>query len=137
MKNRDLHCVQHIKVYCEHVENAIRRFGNDYAIFDKDADYYFSVSMAIMQIGELSKSLSDDFKESTKDKMAWGKMRALRNMYAHEYGNMDKLVTWEIATLDMPDLSRFCDEIIQREYEKGNPELQTDAPKKKNRDPER
>ena len=85
MKNRDHQTLHHIKTYCEDIADAIQRFGADSAIFYADRDYMNSVSMSVMQIGELSTVLSDDFKERTKDEMQWGLMRSMRNLYAHEY----------------------------------------------------
>lgn len=54
MKDTDLQRIQHIKTYCEDIAETIARFGNDYNIFSFDRDYVNSVSMSMMQIGELS-----------------------------------------------------------------------------------
>jgi uncharacterized protein with HEPN domain len=46
--------------------------------------------MSIMQIGELSAGLSDEFKDATRDRMPWGLMKGIRNRFAHAYGAMEK-----------------------------------------------
>ena len=84
-------------------------------VFFADKDYMNSVSMSIMQIGELSTVLSDDFKDRTKDEMQWGLMRSMKNMYAHEYRKMDKETVWETAAKDIPHLLTFCERILNQE----------------------
>lgn len=69
--------------------------------------------MSIMQIGELSISLSDEFKDATREKMQWGLVRGMRNMFAHTYAKMDKTIIWDVATKDIPTLLRFCDSVIE------------------------
>lgn len=70
----------------------------------KDRDYFNSVSMSIMQIGELSAGLSTEFKEQPKRQVQWGPVKAMRNMFAHGYASMDAEVIWEAATRDIPAL---------------------------------
>jgi len=113
MDNRDRQMILHIKTYCEDIARSIQRFGEDYETFSVDTDFFNSVSMSIMQIGELSLGLSDEFKDGTRDKMQWGMMRGMRNMYAHEYKKMDKLTIWETATKDIPHLLTFCEGVIK------------------------
>ena len=113
MDNRDRQLILHIKSYCEDIAQSIRRFGADYEIFSADTDYFNSVSMSIMQIGELSINLSNVFRDNTGDKLQWSLMRGMRNMYAHEYKKMDKSIIWETATKDIPHLLRFCEIIIE------------------------
>ena len=80
-----------------------------------DTDYFYSISMSIMQIGELSSSLSDDFKEKTRSHMPWGLIKAMRNRFAHAYSIMGKDDIWETATQDIPTLLTFCNSIIDQD----------------------
>lgn len=112
MKDSDIQRIQHIKTYYEKIARTIERFGAEYEIFACDEDYYNSVSMSIMQIGELSAGLSAVFKESTKNQMPWGMIKGMRNMFAHTYATMDKGIIWEVAANDIPGLLLFCDRII-------------------------
>ena len=68
--------------------------------------------MSIMQIGELSIGLSDEFKDATRAQMPWGLIRGMRNMFAHGYGKMDRGVIWDVATNDIPQLLQFCNKTI-------------------------
>jgi uncharacterized protein with HEPN domain len=100
--------------YCEDIEKTMERFGNNYSVFESDKDYRNSVSMSIMQIGELSIGLSEVFKEQTKAEMPWVAMRGMRNICAHEYGKADSKILWEVATFNIPQLKEFCESVLQR-----------------------
>jgi uncharacterized protein with HEPN domain len=68
--------------------------------------------MKLMQIGELSSSLSPEFKEETKDRLPWGAIRGMRNFFAHNYITMDKSIIWDAATIDAPIVLTFCEQVI-------------------------
>lgn len=53
MENSNIQRVKHIKVYCEEIAETVNRFGAEYDIFSADKDYVKSISMSIIQIGEL------------------------------------------------------------------------------------
>lgn len=58
----------HIYAHCLDVESFIKRFGNSIEEFKKDRAFYNSICMSLMQISELSRSLTDEFIEETKDR---------------------------------------------------------------------
>ena len=115
MLSPDLQRIKHILDYCNEVKDTIDRFGNDFDIFDYDHDYQRSIAFAVMQIGELSGGLSEEFRKSTAGQIQWGPMRAMRNYFAHAYAKMDRKVIWETATIDIPALSAFCKKCIDHE----------------------
>lgn len=115
MDSGDLNRIRHIKRYCEDIAGTINRFGDSYDKFSQDIDYYNSISMSIMQIGELSGGLSDEFKDATRTQMPWGMMKGMRNHFAHGYATMEKTDIWETAIKDIPNLLLFCNDIIQKE----------------------
>jgi len=114
MKSSDFQRLWYIKGYAEGIAATIARFGNDFGIFSRDSDYYDSISMKLMQIGELCVGLSDEFKEAAKDKLQWGAIRGMRNYFAHNYISMDKSIIWDTATIDAPIILSFCDEVIAK-----------------------
>jgi uncharacterized protein with HEPN domain len=114
MKESDIQRIEHIKTYCEDIAQSVSRFGVDYEVFKHDKDYLNSVSMSIMQIGELSVGLSDEFKRETADRMPWGLIRSMRNMFAHTYSSMERDTIWETAIRDIPNLLKFCQRIIEQ-----------------------
>jgi len=117
MKDTDLQRIQHIKTYCEDIAETVVRFGNDYNIFESDKDFINSVSMNMMQIGELSVGLSDAFKDATRHQIQWGALKGMRNLFAHAYISMNKSVIWESATRDVPAVLDFCVKIIEQNEE--------------------
>jgi len=114
MDRSDLERIRHIKRYCQDIEGTIKRFGDSLELFSQDIDFYNSISISIMQIGELSGGLSDEFKDATRKQMPWGLMRGMRNHFAHSYAAMDKNDIWETATKDIPNLLCFCECIIEK-----------------------
>lgn len=115
MKDSDINRIKRIKIYCEDIAETTQRFGKGFESFSNDKDYQNSISMSIMQIGELSNGLSDEFREKTRDKIQWGPIKAMRNMFAHGYGSMDIEVIWETAINDIPVLLNFCSMIILKD----------------------
>mgnify|MGYP000574282983 CR=1 FL=1 len=94
--NRDAQILAHILEYCNRVEKTLSRFGRNFDIFLEDQDYMDSVSMNLLQIGELAGKFSDAYVQETKPQMDWRAIKNMRNMFAHDYGSMDKdrLLLW-------------------------------------------
>ena len=114
MMQPDLQRLAHIRDYCSEIERTIARYGNDFAVFDSDPDYQRSVSFSILQIGELSAGLSEEFRHETADRIQWGPMKGMRNLVAHHYGSMSREIIWETAATDIPALKRFCEEVLNQ-----------------------
>lgn len=65
--NRDRDVIGHILRYCQQIEIAHDDFGRSRDRFDQSTTYQNAVSMCILQIGELVKHLSADFKEKNRE----------------------------------------------------------------------
>lgn len=113
MKSKNIDILEHIRNYCEDIEATIGRFGKDKEIFDADRDYRNSVCMSLLQIGELTGHLSEEFRESTKSTVYWPAIKGMRNLFAHNYGAVDINLVWETAISDIPILLAFCEQTIQ------------------------
>lgn len=113
MKKKNIDILEYIQTYCEDVEASVKRFGNDKAVFDSDRDYRNSVCMSLLQIGELTGHLSDDFREETKQTIYWPAVKGMRNLFAHNYGAVDIDRVWETVVSDLPLLHRFCEQTIR------------------------
>jgi len=101
----------------EHIEDVFRaqkRFGNDYKIFISDKDYFNSVCMSLLQIGELVNHLTADFK-STYTAIPWKNIIGLRNVVVHGYGQLDVETVWATVTEDLPDLHQKCKYIVSKQ----------------------
>ena len=107
-EERDLNIIAHIFEYCNQIDECLSRFGNSREVFLSDVIFRNAVSMAEFQIGELSGHLSDDFKERTKNEIPWKEIRGMRNIFAHNYLEMDIERIWEVAAEDISALKEFC-----------------------------
>ena len=110
MLSPDVQRIKHIRDYGTEIEKTVTRYGRAFAIFDSDPDYQRSVSFSILQIGELSGGLSQEYRQATADRVQWGPIKGMRNLVAHNYGSMSREIIWETATTDIPALKRFCEE---------------------------
>lgn len=106
--NRDINILRHILKYCDAINNTLQRFGADFATFEEDTDFKNSISMSIMQIGELSIHLSEEFKKKTSTEVPWNLIRGMRNHYAHGYSYMDNKEIFETATTDIKVIEKQC-----------------------------
>ena len=110
MMSPDLQRIKHIRDYCTAIAKTIERYGHSFEVYSADADYQRSISFSILQIGELSGGLSEEFRQKTAHRIQWGPMKAMRNLVAHNYGKADHHIIWETATVDIPALLQFCEE---------------------------
>ena len=65
-KSADIDILVHILRYCNNIRELIERFGEDIEIFKQDIAYRDSVSMNILQIGELAGRLSEEYRRENK-----------------------------------------------------------------------
>ena len=106
--------VQKIIEYCEKIEALIQRFGATFENFNSDTAFQLSCSMCIVQIGELTKRLSDDFKVRHPE-MPWRAIKAMRNIYVHDYENVNLNRAWENLTENIPELKTQLEQILAAE----------------------
>lgn len=111
--DRDLRILTHIISYCDQIDMAVVRFGNDFAVFASDPVYRNAVSLCILQIGELVGNLSDEFKEQ-HPAIPWRQIRLMRNIVAHRYGTVDHTITWDVVQQDIPTLKTYCLEVLDQ-----------------------
>ena len=109
---RDRSVLEHIISYCAEIEEAVQRFGDSYEAFREDSLYRHACAMCILQIGELTGHLSEDFRKSHRE-IPWTEIKAMRNVAAHAYGNISVKTTWMTIQKDIPALKRFCLDAIQ------------------------
>ena len=64
--------------------------------------------MCILQIGENSSGLSDEYRKRTAGAVDWRSIRGMRNILTHNYGIVDTDVLWDTITKDIPQLLEFC-----------------------------
>lgn len=111
--NRNADVLRRIVSYCNDILETIHRFGEEYSIFARDSVYKNATALCVLQIGELTTHLTNDFKQ-TYTGMPWAQIKALRNVVAHSYGKIDDESLWETITSDIPKLKDYCSHIIQQ-----------------------
>jgi len=111
MTSRECDILKHILAYCREVDDTVSRFGDSLALLHDDLDYRKSIAMSVLQIGELSTHLSEEFRDEYKD-IPWRDIRGMRNIVAHHYGKIDENVLSEIIHKDIPELESFIETIL-------------------------
>ena len=114
MNDRDRQIAKHILRHCEEIFETVERFGSSQERFKSDHVFCNACSMALFQIGELSKRMSEEFRTRYAN-MPWAEMRGMRNLFAHEYESLDKDLLWETVTKDIPVLYERLQEIYRGE----------------------
>lgn len=110
-KHRDKNILIHIVEYCTQIEETVDHFGNDYSIFASNNIYRNACCLCLLQIGELTYSLSDEFKAAHAG-VPWKQIRGFRNIVAHAYGTIEPPVLWEIISSDILVLKNYCQNLI-------------------------
>lgn len=115
MNGRDKRILRKIVKYCDEVIATNAHFYNDERLF-KDIErgfmYRNAVSMPILQIGELSKNLSEEFIAQYPG-IPWKMMARMRDVLAHHYGAIDMDTTFLTATVDVPEVRKQTLQILE------------------------
>ena len=116
MKNnrRDKLIVDKIIKYCNEIRLTHKLFNNDKDLFcdvERGFIYRNAITMPILQIGELVKNLSDDFKNQNHN-IPWKSITGMRNVFAHNYGAIDRNGTWDTSQNDIPKLKEELEDIL-------------------------
>ena len=106
-KDRDMQILEKIVGYCEDIEHAHGEYHRDYAVFCSNPTYRNAVALCLMQIGELTNKLSQEFKDNHSE-IPWRAIRGMRNVVSHEYGKIDVETVWETAESGTKELKEFC-----------------------------
>jgi uncharacterized protein with HEPN domain len=114
MNERDIEILNSILKYCDQIDEANQQYNLSRETFEKNSVYRNAVAMCVLQIGEVVKHLSEEYKLRTMEEIPWYQIQGLRNVVAHEYGKIDPESLWETITEDIPRLCEFCcEQVIQ------------------------
>ena len=109
MNGRDKTIVRKMLAYCEEIQSTHGYFSDDKDLFfDRDQGFIYrnSITMPILQIGELAKKLSEDFL-AAHDVLPWKEMMRMRDLFARHYGSVDYSFVWETSHGDIKKLEDF------------------------------
>jgi uncharacterized protein with HEPN domain len=110
--NKNISIIKHMVNYCNTISQYVERFGDSIDVFKADTAFKDASTMCILQIGELSTHLTDDFKQAYGE-IPWKKVRAMRNIFAHNYEHMSYEKTWSTIQQDIPALRKFCEDVLR------------------------
>ena len=107
MNKRDKRVFQKILKYCEKITKAHQMFHEDTALFvDEEEGFVYrdAVSMSLLQIGELSKSLTEEMRQAHPD-IPWRDIIRMRDVAAHHYEAWSYERAWDTSRRDVPALA--------------------------------
>ena len=107
MNIRTRNILEHIQ---EDAQDAMK-FADELESADELASnrlYRKAIVMSILNIGELTKHLPDDFKSENSD-IPWKQITGMRDIAAHGYGEMDDDIIWDVVKHSIPELAAFID----------------------------
>ena len=105
--DRDREQLYIILRYCRRLDEAIARFGVDYATFERDSVFQDCCSLCIIQMGEAVNRLSDVFTESHPE-IEWSRVYGMRRHLVHGYDMFDAEIVWDAIERCVPALKEFC-----------------------------
>ena len=106
--------VKKIIEYCDDIKDYMNQVNATYEVYLANKMFRSAVDMCILQIGELTKRLSDDFKAQHSE-IPWQSIKAMRNVLVHEYEEVNLESAWEDLTEDVPELKAQLEKILEVE----------------------
>ena len=114
MKHKDIIILKKIRDYCNQCEEAVDMFENDFEKFKSVSVFQNSCCMCILQIGELCKAVSDELITEAPD-IPWKQWCGIRDIFAHQYSNIDYESAWDTIHEDVPALKEKADELLDKQ----------------------
>jgi uncharacterized protein with HEPN domain len=95
--------------HAQGVARAIR--GRTLEEYVHDEDLRLLVERRLEIIGEAARRVSEAFR-SAHPEIRWRKIIAQRNVLAHEYGEIQDDVLWQVATVSVPELIAALEPLV-------------------------
>ena len=106
--------VKKIVGYCDDIKDYMNQVNATYEVYLANKMFRTAVDMSVLQIGELTKRLSDDFK-ARHSEIPWNQVKGMRNVLVHEYEEVDFETAWNILTKRIPELKAQLEKILEAE----------------------
>ena len=113
---RDQSVIRHMIQYCDEITFTLSQVDNDHDHLLASSVHVNALALCILQIGELSTVLSDEFKDAHPE-MPWRDIKRMRNIVAHHYGSFNREMLWNTVQTDIPQLRQFCEDVLKTEEE--------------------
>jgi len=92
--------------------------GRSFQVYRTDENLRYALERRIEIIGEAAKRLSDSVKNDHPE-IPWQKIVAMRNILAHEYGDVEDEIVWRVTQTHIPELTIQLQAIISSQDEQG------------------
>lgn len=111
LNDKDRSIIIRMIMYCDDISSLMEKYGRSFHRYISDISFQYSCGMCLIQIGELAGKLSDET-IAKNPSVAWRAIKAMRNVHAHDYGNIDFSMVWDTLENDVPDLRMMLSEIL-------------------------
>jgi uncharacterized protein with HEPN domain len=105
MKNRVHSILEHMLEDAQDAVKFVSKAG-DIENFTANKMIYKAVVMSILNIGELTKHLPQEFKAKHSE-IPWKNISGMRDVAAHGYHTMNYKIIWDVANNYLPNLIEF------------------------------
>ena len=113
MKNKDIIIVKKIIEYCAQINEALDMFDNSFSKFKSMSVFQNACCMCILQIGELCKLASNELRNE-ETRVPWKEWCGIRDVFAHQYSNVDLESAWDTIQNDLPQLEKDMKRIYDK-----------------------
>lgn len=113
MKHKDIIILKKICQYCDEAKEACTMFHNSFDQYKENAVFRNSCNMCVLQIGELCKLVSPELREQETE-IAWKGWCGIRDIFAHQYSNLDFNAAWDTIQNDLPALSVKAAQMLEK-----------------------
>jgi uncharacterized protein with HEPN domain len=108
------------KVRLLHILDAIIEIENYTLNVDKETfvenSMMFNATLRQLEIiGEASNRLSEDLILDNPE-IPWARIIGLRNLVVHEYFGIDDLTIWNVVKINLPDLKKKIENLIDKKF---------------------
>jgi uncharacterized protein with HEPN domain len=86
--------------------------AGSFEVFSQNPLYCKAIIMSIINLGELTKQLPDDFKSAHSD-IPWRQISGMRDVVVHGYHRIDKEKAWNTINSSIPKLLTFLEKFIE------------------------
>lgn len=111
MKSKDVIILKKMIKYCLDIEYLLKQYEQSFEKYQKEISFQYACNMCIIQIGELVSRLSEETMEENRE-IPWRAIKAMRNLHAHDYENVDLEIVWNTLTEDITALKEQLENML-------------------------
>lgn len=112
MKKSDKEILKKIKSYCNEIEETVKNLNFEQFMLPENYKDRNSCAFGALQIGELSKKISQEIKENYPA-VKWKNWTDIRNFMAHNYEGFDLNRAWGLYKHKIPELNKLTEKVLE------------------------